>query len=330
MLFRSLGGGGFGTAFLAIDMTNDEFCVIKVLHCLTPKTQELFKREANQLKQLGNHPQIPKFLDYFEEDLRSNHKYLFLIQEYIEGQPLSKLIQKNKNTFNEQQIREFLIDILPTIKFIHESDVIHRDIKPDNIIRRNQDGKFVLIDFGSVKEFNYTNINQTATGIYTHGYAANEHIRGKAIPASDLYSLGAACIYLLTGIEPSEIYDSYNDCLSWEKTLKKEGVTLTKHLDKILEKLLEPLARDRYQSADEVLLELLPDITIDRDHLNIKIDKLGEKVSQKIRLTNSIPYSFLQGTWLLDNDLNWLSITPKSFKGDDIECLIEKIGRAHV
>ncbi len=134
-------------------------------------------------------------------------KNLYLVQEFIKGNDLLDELQKNP--FNEQQIREVLTDLLPVLSFVHSCNVIHRDIKPDNIIRRQKDGKLVLIDFGGAKQISQTNLARQGTGIYTSGYAPTEQMRGRAVPASDLYALGATCTRLLTQCLPS--FNDYGD-----------------------------------------------------------------------------------------------------------------------
>ncbi|MFM6456627.1 MAG: protein kinase domain-containing protein, partial [Planktothrix sp.] len=98
-----------------------------------------------QLQQLGHHPQIPALSAYFSEN-----NQLYLIQQYIEGETLDQILQK-QGVWTEQQVKELLISLLPVLKFIHQQKVIHRDLKPDNIIRRGN-GEYVLIDFGVAKD----------------------------------------------------------------------------------------------------------------------------------------------------------------------------------
>ncbi|WP_339367216.1 serine/threonine-protein kinase, partial [Picosynechococcus sp. PCC 7002] len=150
---KSLGHGGFGATFLAVDLNlpGKPSCVIKQLRLasnvphLFQMARELFEREAETLGRIGNHPQVPRLLDYFEDD---NHFYL--VQEYVKGNNLQQEVKKN-GPFSEAGARQFLSEVLPVIQYIHSQQVIHRDIKPANLIRRDQDKKLVLIDFGAVK-----------------------------------------------------------------------------------------------------------------------------------------------------------------------------------
>jgi serine/threonine protein kinase len=198
---KSLGAGGFGKTYLAEDIDKlNQKCVIKQF---APQVQgtgalqkatELFEQEARQLEQLGEHPQIPTLLAYFEQDNR-----LYLVQQFIDGQNLLDELQQ-QGIFNEQKIKELLLDLLDILKTVHQYKVIHRDIKPENIIRRS-DGKLVLIDFGASKQLTATVMTQVGTTIGSFGYAPLEQMQGgEAYPASDLYSVGATCFHLLSGI----------------------------------------------------------------------------------------------------------------------------------
>ncbi|QOV22592.1 serine/threonine-protein kinase [Anabaenopsis elenkinii] len=252
---KPLGGGGFAKTYLAVDIDklNSE-CVIKQL---APQTQgtaglqkatALFLQEAQQLQQLGEHPQIPALLAYFAEDNR-----LYLVQQFIEGENLLTELA-NQGIFNEAKIRELLQDVLPVLQVIHSQEIIHRDIKPENIMRRRSDGKLILIDFGASKQLQGT--VKTGTNIGTFGYSAVEQMQdGRVYPSSDLYSIGATCFHLLTGIHPWELWreDGYGWVKQWRNYVK-QAVTL--ELGQILDKLLHKDAQFRYQSAEEVLQDL--------------------------------------------------------------------------
>ncbi|MDZ8050906.1 MAG: protein kinase domain-containing protein [Aulosira sp. ZfuVER01] len=255
--------GGFGRTYLAEDADKlNEWCVVKQF---APKIQEtsalkkaveLFKEEAKQLQKLGEHPQIPTLLAYFEQD-----NYLFLVQQYINGQNLQQELQKGV-IYNESKIIELLLDLLPVLQFIHDRGVIHRDIKPQNIIRRQSDGRLVLIDFGSSKQLTAAVHTQIGTTIGSHGYTPIEQMQdGKTYPSSDLFSLGATCFHLLTRIRPSQLWmqNGYSWVNSWQQYVSNEnrhGVPLDVNLDRILNKLLTTDIHKRYKSADEVIQDL--------------------------------------------------------------------------
>ena len=255
-LIRPLGGGGFGKTFLAEDEDKlNERCVVKQLApqaqgiWAIEKATELFKQEARRLQQLGEHPQIPTLYAHFEED-----RCLYLVQQFIQGHNLLEELAL-QGEFSEQKIKELLRDLLPVLQFVHEHQVIHRDIKPENVIRRHDDGKLVLIDFGVAKQLTVPAI-ATGTTIGSFGYAPIEQMKGgEAYPASDLYILGATCFYLLTGIDPSELWSEqgYGWVSDWQRHLKRP---VSQKLEQILGKLLQKDHLQRYQAADEVLNDL--------------------------------------------------------------------------
>lgn len=252
-----IGQGGFGKTFLAIDEgTADKVrCVVKQLYLqsrntlVLNKATQLFRQEAQRLTELGEHPQIPSLLAHFEQQ-----KQLYLVQEFIPGKTLEKELQE-KGVFNESQIWELLKDLVPVLKFVHDRQVIHRDIKPANIIRRQTDGKLFLIDFGVAKLITDSALFRTGTAVGTAEYVAPEQMKGKALPASDLYSLGVTCIYLLTGVSPFDLTDIANNTWVWRDFLPK-GSSVSDRLTKILDKLIKPAVSQRYQSVGDVLLAL--------------------------------------------------------------------------
>jgi formylglycine-generating enzyme required for sulfatase activity len=251
-----LGGGGFGKTYLAEDIDRLRTkCVIKQFAPqiqgtgALEKATELFEQEAKQLEQLGTHPQIPGLWAYFEE-----HNRLYLVQEFIEGENLLVELEK-QGTFGEEKIRGLLLDLLPILEVVHQAQVIHRDIKPENIIRRGSDGKLFLIDFGASKQIQGT--VKPGTQVGTFGYAALEQMQDRQVyPATDLYSVGATCFHLLTGIHPWNLYteEGYSWVKEWRQHLKQ---SISPQLGTIVDKLLQKEYQQRYQSAGEVLQVLI-------------------------------------------------------------------------
>jgi formylglycine-generating enzyme required for sulfatase activity/tRNA A-37 threonylcarbamoyl transferase component Bud32 len=249
--------GGFGRTYLAEDSQKlNETCVIKQLApkqsgtYALKKATELFIEEAKRLQDLGEHPQIPTLFAYFEDN-----GFLYLVQQFIKGENLLDEL-KQKGKYNENQIRELLLDLLPSLKFIHERQVIHRDIKPQNIMRRASDGKLVLIDFGASKQLTTTVHTQIGTRIGTHGYSPLEQIQlGEAYPASDLFALGATCFHLLTGVHPFNLWtrNGFSWVNNWRQHLPSP---VSQELGQVLDKLLKIEIKERYQSADEVIKDI--------------------------------------------------------------------------
>ena len=259
-----IGQGGFGRTFLAADedKPSKPHCVIKQFFPLAQgtnnvnKAAELFEKEAVRLDQLGQHSQIPELMAHFTQDGRQ-----YLVQQFIEGQNLAQALEA-EGKFNEIKIKNLLNNLLPVLQFIHSHNVIHRDIKPENIIRRNSENgdneggsdRLVLVDFGAAKHAVGTALFQTGTTIGTPEYTAPEQNRGKAVFASDLYSLGVTCLHLLTQVSPFELFDVNEDSWMWRRYLN--GNSVSDNLARVLDKLVENAINRRYKSVYEVLEEL--------------------------------------------------------------------------
>lgn len=252
---RPLGQGGFGKTFLAVDEArpHQPRCVIKQLLPAQPgerslqKATLLFQQEAERLALLGNHPQIPALLAHFEQ-LNGQ----FLVQEFIDGQTLAAALAQD-GPFGDDQIRSVLRDLLPVLDFIHSHQVIHRDIKPDNIIRPYGGGPLVLVDFGASKYATGTALARTGTVIGSAGYVAPEQAMGKAEFSSDFYSLGVTCIHLLTAIHPFDLYSVSDDGWIWRQYLT---VPVSEALGQVLDKMLQRATSQRYGRAAEVERDL--------------------------------------------------------------------------
>jgi serine/threonine protein kinase len=207
---------------------------------------KLFEREAQVLKQL-NHSRIPKYYDYFSVDERS--LWFGLVQEFIPGASLKELLNQGKR-FTEKQVRQVAINVLNILIYLHElkPQVLHRDIKPSNLIL-GEDKQVYLVDFGAVQD-RAVKEGATFTVVGTYGYAPMEQFGGRAVPASDLYALGASLIHLLTGTAPADLPQ---DDLRIQFSDK---VTLTPRFREWLEKLTEPSLKRRFSTAKEALKTL--------------------------------------------------------------------------
>jgi WD40 repeat protein/tRNA A-37 threonylcarbamoyl transferase component Bud32 len=266
--FQALGKGGFGATFLAVDLDSisQRDCVVKRLEIQTGYTPEIvegikraFEREAKVLEKLqGNQQQIPDFYDYFILTAPQLNSYIsqdcnYLVQQYIEGQDLSREL-KTKGCFLENQILDILQQILPTLEFIHNQQLIHRDINPNNIIRRRDNQKLYLIDFGAVKQVTRGVISPEKSIVFgTEGYAPREQEAGKQVyPSSDLYALAASCVQLLTNQHPQDLRHTYTLKFHWRSI--SPGVN--QDLANILDKMLKPDPSHRFQSARDVITAL--------------------------------------------------------------------------
>jgi WD40 repeat protein/predicted Ser/Thr protein kinase len=256
-LLKPIGKGGFCKTFLAVD--EGQFppipCVVQELS-QEYETFKNFEQKAQKLEELGKHPQIPAFLAYFEQN-----GYFYLVQEFIAGTNLAQVVEE-EGAFNETQIWQLLEDLLPVFQLMSDRHIIHRDIKPHNIIRRSpitKKGDFVIVDFSTAKIVTEIDRLTSQTSIGSPEYAAPEQAKGKAVFASDLYSLGITCIYLVTQISPFDLFDIANDCWVWQQylTTKVSDVwrqdSKSLRLAQILDKLLQNAVSHRFQSADEVM-----------------------------------------------------------------------------
>ncbi|MEM8613206.1 MAG: serine/threonine-protein kinase, partial [Cyanobacteria bacterium P01_H01_bin.105] len=264
-VLRELGEGGFGRTYLAEDLHRfKEPCVLKEFVPqiedpeLLAKAQELFEREAKVLYQL-EHAQIPKFRELMREGGQ-----LFLVQDYVEGSTYRSLLQSRQDYgghFSETEITQLLYQLLPVLDYIHRLDIIHRDISPENLILRAQDGLPVLIDFGSVKEIAATveqelSAEANKTRIGKAGYVPQEQFQSGTVDAtSDLYGLAATLVVLATGKEPQELYDAYEGAWHWDRF-----VAFGEPLNRVLKQMLAPSPVQRYASAATVMQALQGDM----------------------------------------------------------------------
>lgn len=251
-IIKYIAKGGFGKTYLAEDtqLPDKDQCVVKQLYPsiedpeFLATARRLFKTEAATLHNLGHHNQIPQLLAYFEEEEK-----FYLVQQYIEGQTLATELTPGQ-VWSETKVIELLKDGLNILGFIHSQGVIHRDVKPDNLIRRNCDGKLVLVDFGTVKEVlqEQTQIGRATIAVGTQGYMSTEQARGKPRPTSDLYALGIIGIQAITGIPPLALHEDDQGELIWQSI-----ADVSDRLAGILTKMTRYHFKDRYQSAEEAL-----------------------------------------------------------------------------
>ena len=243
LIKQVLGQGGFGRTYLAIDQERfNELCVLKEFtvpypdNALIEKAKTLFQREASTLYQI-QHPQIPRFWAAFEDEQR-----LFLVQDFVKGQTYRSLLQARKQkeqAFSETEVLYLLNHLLPVLSYLHDRDIVHRDISPENIILRSSNHGLeqlfgqpisenpsvelpVLIDFGAVKEAaSHWPIVSNITRVGKVGYAPPEQLQtGNVSPHSDLYALGATALVLLTGREPQVLLNSQTLAWQWQPYAK--------------------------------------------------------------------------------------------------------------
>jgi serine/threonine protein kinase len=280
-IIRRLGKGGFGTTYLAQDKSTPQplLCVIKQLRYqiqpglqpgLQPghreqktsiysrakiaidqeRTKRRFQRETRMMARLGRHNQLPCLLDHF-----TDNNQFYLVQEHVPGHTLSREIGLS-GPQGEPQVKQFLREMIPIIRYIHRQNLLHLDIKPSNIMRRSSDRKLVLIDFGAVRRYAPKEELREAMGVSergdrttgTLGFSPSEQLAAQPTYASDIYALGVTCLYLLTKISPIDLATSARgQNLRWQ-----ESVSLSEHFTSILGKMLHPEAARRYQDTYEL------------------------------------------------------------------------------
>lgn len=255
---KLLGSGGFGRTYLAKDtqLPGHPSCVVKQLmparqdHKFLAVARRLFHTEAEILQMLGKHQQIPELFAYFEDN-----KEFYLVQEYIAGHTLDEELPPMQVVHNQAVVIDILKGVLEVLVFLHQHRVIHRDIKPTNIIRRAEDNRLVLIDFGAVKFMQPPNSQETelaTVAIGTRGYTPPEQFAGHPRLCSDIYALGIIGIQAITGIPPQELEpDPNTGNIMWRK-----AVEVNDKLAAILDKMVCYHFGDRYQSAADVIQDL--------------------------------------------------------------------------
>jgi serine/threonine protein kinase len=267
LIKQLLGQGGFGRTYLVADQERfNDLCVLKEFtvpyqdEALVEKAKRMFEREASILHQI-QHPQIPRFWAAFEAENR-----LWLVQDFIRGQSYRHLLKQRREAgtpFTEADILHLLGHLLPVLSYLHDRNIIHRDISPDNIILQSTQ-EFgsgdhlrlpVLIDFGAVKEAtSKLSLVSAMTRVGKVGYAPPEQLQtGNVQPHSDLYSLAATCLVLLTGREPQVLLDSQSLTWQWQPYTQMSGA-----LALVLERMLSLHPGDRFQSAAEVWQAIYP------------------------------------------------------------------------
>lgn len=246
-LIRLLGSNGERRTWLATDEQTGTQVTLKTLYFgqdLDWQQFEPFERQLQVLPKL-DHPLIPKFLDTFWLEEPEGH-YFCIVQQFVPGVSLAERFTKGER-FERSQVEELARDLLGVLIYMHSQDppLVHRDIKPSNLIW-GDDQKIHLIDFGAAQVMGHEGRTLTVAG--TFGYMAPEQFVGRATSASDLYSLGATLVQLLTGLSPRDLVDSAGNL-----HLPKHA-SLSGWLGYWLERMIEPKLKYRFSSASEALV----------------------------------------------------------------------------
>lgn len=296
--------------WLAQDLTTQELVVIKLLtfgNDFEWQDLKLFTREAQILQELS-HPAIPRYLDYFELNL-PELKGFALVQTYIPARSLEEHLQAGRS-FTEAEVQQIAKALLEVLIYLHERlpPVIHRDLKASNVLLGDRSGEYVgqiyLVDFGSVKT-PLVQQDGSITVVGTYGYMPPEQFGGRAVPASDLYGLGATLIHLVTGSHPADLLQ---DDL---KIQFEQLVNISPAFLDWLKWLTEPSSKERPTSAREALEAL--DILSQRHFPLVVVQPEDSKIQyikQQERLEITIPPAGfnLRVGFLCVFDLIWLSL----------------------
>jgi serine/threonine-protein kinase len=292
-ILEILGQSTFSETLLAKDqssLSSRRYVIKKFRPILgNPQVQEtkfLFQKEANILKRLsGKNHQIPRLYEHFMigEDF-------YLVREWINGITLKQKVEQ-QGEIPETEVKQILISILAVLKYIHSYGIVYRQLKPRNIILRQDilSSQFtktkhlpVPIYFGGVKELAIeSQLNQPSL----HEYSSPEHKQGKSIYASDLYSLGLTAIYLLTGKTPSQLtWDSKRNQYLWQP----EDFNLQTNLARVINRAICLNPQERFESADEMLKALHSESIVISDSIISPVSQPKEQLylTPEIKITS--------------------------------------------
>ncbi|MBW4495258.1 MAG: protein kinase [Oscillatoria princeps RMCB-10] len=265
-IIKELSSGGFGQTYLAEDrdLPGHPQCAVKRLQpqssdpFVLQTAKRLFNQEAEILHRLGTHEQIPRLMAHFEEN-----QQFYLVQEFIPGNDLSReFAARGKGgvaaPLREAEVIALLRDILDVLAFVHRQGAIHRDIKPANLIRRQSDGKIVLIDFGAVKDIRNLSVNPSGevtstVAIGTRGYMPDEQANGKPRFSSDVYAVGVIAIQALTGLNPDPKSGGLAEDPATGEIVWRNRAQVSDALAGLIDQMVRKDCRQRYPTAVEAL-----------------------------------------------------------------------------
>jgi serine/threonine protein kinase len=286
-ILDTLGQGGVGITYEALDLESGERVALKALSLQRMsdwKMMELFEREARILSQL-NHPAIPRYLEYFHVDTAFDRSF-YIAQQLAPGKSLAVLVESGWQP-DEAEIRRLATQVLDILSYLQEltPPVIHRDIKPQNLILRSPDapltkgswGDLFLVDFGAVQDTYHNTVTGGSTVVGTYGYMAPEQFRGQAVLSTDLYGLGTTLLFLLTQKSPADLP---------QRKLKidfRPHVRVSKDFADWLERMLEPVIEDRFPSAKTALAVLRGEVAL----ISYSAQKLRRPKDSPITLTKT-------------------------------------------
>ena len=266
-VIEQIAPGSFGNTYIVIDTAFPEqprrllkhLCPINTDPKFLQIAKRLFEREAECLYKLGEHDQIPRLYSYFEE----NNQF-YLVQQLIEGQDLSHEFQRGER-WSEEKTVKFLQELLQILSFVHQHNTIHRDIKPANIMRRQRNGKLILIDFGTVVFKAILTVGKHVTKcpdhpiiIHTPAHVPREQFMGRPGKYSDIYAVGMLGLQALSGLASKDLPLDELHLDELQQFWKRLNGEVSFQLKRVLERMVKYQFSERYQDADEALNALVP------------------------------------------------------------------------
>lgn len=257
---RELSRGGSGKTYLAEDTyrRGNPKCVIKRLQpmmklpTILDKARQVFESQVDAIYDLGKQDVVPKIYEHLEQG-----GDFYLVQELIDGHDLRQSFMLGDRS-DEKTVINQLREILELLVPLHELDLAHQDIKPENLIRRWQDKKLMLLDFGGIKMIRHLRVGadgvtQFTKPVGTPGYMPKEQVDGSPSPASDVYAVGMLGIQALTGYLPNQLpRNPETKAVEWS-----DQATVSPELMGILDRMVHPDVNQRFASAMDAL-EALP------------------------------------------------------------------------
>jgi serine/threonine protein kinase len=359
-IIKELGAnrGAGRVAYLAKQLDNNRLVVIKQFQFARSNSSwdgyKEIEREVAILKQL-QHPNIPRYLTAFETEQGS-----CIVQEYINGRPLSEIIS-SQQLFTPEQVKDIILQLLEILVYLQESftdTITHRDIKPANILI-DADFQPYLIDFGGAKVSEGLGGSTVAVG--TLGFMPPEQRFGQFNKTTDIYSLGLTIVCWLTKTEPNEMYHIINIGNNQVIGLRSQLSTYSLRFVDWLEKVVQPDPKDRYPDAKAALSAFAPlyvkrlpfaivgvqtsalsyrssldsssnelDLADGSLLITATANTLSECITRTCSVKNNVPDTLLEGWWEVaphpsdpphtPNSHAWISFGSRKFAGNDLSC----------
>ena len=330
VLSNNIQGGRI--TYKAVQLSTNDYVIIKQFHFASSTNWDVYKqieREINVLNGL-DHIGIPKYLETIDHP-----DGICLVQHYINAQNLS-----SSRSFDVEKIKSIATQLLEILVYLQcrIPVIIHRDIKPENVLYNAENDRVYLIDFGLAKiGTNESALSSVVAG--TPGFMPPEQVLGKPLSkSSDLYSLGATIICLVTGIRAIDLKEIIDE--SFTINFQSKVSQYNRQFVNWLERMVNPKMDQRFPNAKQALnvlngiddLTRSPEVKIDKYELVFKANEYGQVLTQFLTVTNTVPDTILKGKWSVaydekdglhtPDDHGWIYFNPKEFEGNNIQCKV--------